>query len=242
VANFSRNITGQEAVSTVMATLGLAVPGVIAGSTDRTAQQMWALATEVGQQLLDEDDWQILSKEFTINTVAGVVDYPLPDDFNTFFNDASWNRTQRLPVLGSLSQGEWQMLKARNLGGTTFAMMYIITDNTVKFYSVGDGGQTVVIPYRSRAWAVSNDRLTPRDSLQFNDDFVLYDPQLFKAGLKVAWMTTKGFNTEAATSEYNRILAAAKAKDSPARTLSLARRAGYPYLGYINIPDTNYGL
>jgi hypothetical protein len=242
VADFSRNITGQKAVTDVIKVLGLTPPTSIADSTDRTAQQMWTLATEVGQQLLDEDDWQVLSKEFVITTVAGVTVYDLPADFNTFFNDASWNRTQRLPVLGSLSQGEWQMLKARNLGGTTFAMMYIITDNTVSFYSVGDGGQTVVIPYRSRAWVLSGDGATPRDNLIYNDDVILYDPQLFKSALKLSWEVAKKFDTTASVLEYNRVLAAAKAKDSPARTLSLARRAGYPYLGYINIPDTNYGL
>lgn len=242
MADFARNITGQKAVTDVMRAIGLVSPPSISDSQDRTAQQFWSLASEVGQQLLDEDDWQVLSKEFTIVTTEGVTDYPLPADFNAFFNDASWNRTQRLPVLGSLSQGEWQMLKARNLGGTTFAMMYIITDNTVKFYSVGAGGQTVVIPYRGRGWVVSADGTTYRDNLQFNDDVILYDPQLFKAGLKVAWETAKKFDTTGSVNEYNRLLSAAKAKDSPARTLSLARgRAGYPYLGMINIPDTGYG-
>ena len=238
---FARTITGQKAVTDVMKVIGLNAPTSIADSTDRTAQQFWVLATEVGQQLLDEFTWQALVREFTITTTAAT-EYPLPDDFNSFYNDANWNRTNRQPLIGSLSEDEWQMLKATNLGGTSIAMQYQIANDNVVFNYVGDVGQTIVIPYNSRAWCVAADGVTYQDNLILNDDVVLYDPQLFKAALKVAWEVSKKFDTSASLAEYNRVLAAAKAKDSPARTLSLAGNRGFPYLGYRNIPETNYGL
>lgn len=201
---------------------------------------MWQLASEVGQQLMDEHDWQVLHAEMFIATTPGITDYDLPEDFNGFVNDASWNRTQRLPAIGSLTEVEWQLLKARNLGGTTFAMMYIIADEKVQFYDVGSTTQTIALPYNSRGWvrAAAGNR---RDTLQADDDVILFDPQLFKVALKLAWQSAKGFDVAGTTAEMGRMLRNAKSKDAPSRTLSLRQGADGILLSQINIPDTNYG-
>jgi hypothetical protein len=240
MANFSRRITGKTAVSDVLTIIGLPVPATIAGSQDKTVKQLWQLATEVGQQLMDEYDWETLHAEMQITTVPGTTVYPLPDDFDGFVDDASWNRTQRLPAIGSLTEVEWQTLKARNLGGTTFAMMYIVANGAVEFYDVGSTPQLVALPYRSRGWvrAVNGDY---RDALQADDDVIMYDPQLFKVMLKLAWQTAKGFDVTGTTAEFLRVLSNAKDKDAPSRTLSLRQGAEGILLNQSNIPDTNYG-
>lgn len=238
---FTRRITGQAAVSEVMRDIGLQPPPSISSSLDKSAIQFWSQATKTGQQLLDKHDWQVLEKEFTITTDGVTLEYALPADFDHFFQDSSWNRTSRLPMLGSLTQQEWQLLQARNLGGTTVAMMYQISEDKVVFYSVGTAAQTLVLPYISRAWVVQADNTTYRDNLANDDDVIRFDPQLFKAALKLQWRSSKGFDTSAALLEYNDCLSAAKAKDSPARTLSLDRRPTYPLIGVLNIPDTSYG-
>jgi hypothetical protein len=239
--NFNRTPTAFKVVGDVLRILGLPVTTTIAGSTDKTVVQMWQLATEVGQQLMDEHDWQFLYADMTVVTTPGNNVYPLPDDFGGFGDDASWNRTNRLPAIGSLTEVEWAMLKARNLGGTTFAMMYIISNNAVEFYDVGSTPQTIVLPYASRGWVVAADNVTHRDELQADDDKILFDPQLFKVALKLAWQTAKGFDVTGSSAEMDRVLGNAKDKDAPARTLSLRKGANGVLLNQINIPDTNYG-
>lgn len=241
MSNFARRITGFTAVTDVLRILGLPVPTTAAGSTDKTVLQMWQLASEVGQQLLDEHDWQILHADMTITTIPGQTIYPLPEDFAGFGDDTSWNRTNRLPAIGSLTEVEWAMLKARNLGGTTFAMMYIISNDVVEFYDVGSTPQVVVLPYASRGWVLAADNTTRRDTLQQDDDHILFDPQLFKVALKLAWQTAKGFDVSGTAAEMQRVLSNAKDKDAPARTLSLKKGANGVLLNQINIPDTNYG-
>lgn len=234
MANFNRLITLNSVVGDVMGQLGLIPPITLVDSQDRTAIQMWALANQAGEKLLNEGTWQVLSKEMTIVTDGVTVAYPLPEDFDHFVQDAAWNRTTRLPAVGSLTEGEWQQLKARNLGGTTFAMLFQVVNDTVEFYSVGTTPQTIVLPYMGRGWARSAQGAL-KDKLDANDDVILYDPSLFKAALKFEFMVAKGFDAQAAFQAYTRCLQAAQAKEAPARTLTLTTR-GYPFLSEVNLP------
>lgn len=240
MADFERNITGAKAVIDVMKILGLAAPVSVADSTDQTAQQLWTLATQAGQLLLDEHDWQVLSREMTIVTVPNTPNYALPDDWNNFQADASWNRTTQRQAIGSLRQHEWQMLKASTVAGTTFALLYRIQGGEVVFSEAPTEVMEVVLPYTSRSWVQAADT-SYKDNLLNNDDVVLYDSQLFKAKLKLSWRNEKGFDTTREQAELDDILVRAKGKDTPIRTISIVPGFSFPYLGFRNIPETGYG-
>lgn len=235
-----RLITGAAAVIEVLQGLGLLAPTSVAGSQDPTVKQMWQLASDSGQWLCSEHEWQVLNREHVISTSPGVSTYALPTDWNGYVTDAQWNRTSRLPALGSLSEQEWQMLKARNIAGSTFTLMFKISQDVVEFYSVPTTVQTIVLPYKSRGWVrkINNTRV---DVLSADDDVVLFDSLLFKLKLKLAWLAEKKFDTTRAQIEFDDYLTTCKERDSPARTLSLGASGEYPYLGYVNIPDTRYG-
>lgn len=240
MSGFTRRITGADAVRNCLRSLGINFTGSVSESADPNVVLMWFLATRAGQRLLDVFDWQVLDRDYTIVTVPGQSSYPLPTDFGKFKMDSSWNRTTRLPAIGSLTEQEWQMLKARNLGGTTFTMLYRISDDGVEFYDTPSSAQTIVMPYVSRGWVLQSDTLLS-DNLSEDADVALYDRQLFEARLRLEWDTEKRFDNTASTATYNELLSAAKAKDAPSRTLTLTRGARYPYLGAINMPDTGYG-
>jgi hypothetical protein len=200
---------------------------------------MWELATDVGQQLCDQHDWQQLSSEFIITTAPGQTVYPLPADCDRIISDSSWNRTTQLPAIGSLVEPEWQALQARNLAGATFASLFRIENGALVLANAVSSVQTLVIPYQSRAW-VRTAQGVPKDNLEQNDDVILFDPQMFKLALRVAWMVSKEFDVSMYVGALNRLISSAKSKDAPGRTISLAG-AHSQYLGLINIPDTGYG-
>lgn len=238
----ARTITGAQAVIDVLQSMGLPAPQSISDSQDPTVRQMWALATEVGQMLLTEFDWQILGKEWVIN--LGVTPGPafdLPADLQKFYVDAQWNRTTRLPMLGSLTEQEWQMIKARNLDGTTFALLFRVDSGKMELQQTVSSAQTIVLPYMSRNWVREPATSNGRDYLVANDDIILFDPQLFKAKLKLEWLAEKKFDTTRQNDIYTSLLEAAKNIDRPARTLSMKPGGDYPYLGILNVPDTRYG-
>jgi len=240
--SFARRITALSAVQDVMGELGLPVPDLLVGNAEKTVAQFLRLANKAGQILvMDEYKWQMLNAEFLITTTVGVAEYDLPEDFDGFSSDSSWNRTTRLPVIGSLQEYEWQMLKARLLSGTTFTTLFRVENDQVVFYSTPESIQEIVMPYTSRGWcknATTNDR---QDTILDDTDIILFDPQLFKAALRLSFYEVKQFDTVKTQREYDKVYAAAKASDSPGRTLSLARKSDYPYLGTINVPDTGYG-
>jgi hypothetical protein len=239
--SFARRETALVAITNAMGELGLEEPEFVVNNPDKTTAQFLKIANRVGKQLVGgEYKWQILSRELTITTVVSQANYALPEDFNGFEPDASWNRSTRLPVIGSLSEQEWQMLQARLLAGSTFTMLYRLEDDEIVFYEAPNSVQTIVMPYTSRGWVenVGGDR---QDQILADTDIILFDPQLFNAALRKGWYEAKQFNTAKIEKEYKRVEASAKANDSPGRTLSLRKGSGFPFLGPINVPDTNFG-
>lgn len=243
MATSQRRSTGYQLVTQLMKSMGMSPPTTVAGSTDKQAVQFWQLATDVGQKLAQGPyKWQRLTKEFTITTIIGTASYALPSDFDGFIPDSEWNRTTRLPVIGGLEEFEWQMLKARLTAGTTFTNLFRLDSDNVVFYDTPTAIQTIVMPYTSRGWVENSAALgTFQDNLILDADIVQYDPQLFKAALKLAFYTEKQFDTTKVRQAYKEALSAAMSNDSPGRTLSLSRGSDYPYLGVLNLPDTGYG-
>lgn len=240
---FARRITLLTAITDVMGELGLEVPTGVVGNPELTVNQFYRLANRAGQKIaLDPYKWSFLSREYTLTTVIGNPGpYPLPPDFSGFVNDAGWNRTSRLPVVGALEEYEWQMLQARLLAGTAFTMLYVITEAGVLFYNTPQSIETIVMPYNGRGWCTTSDGLSYQDSLLDDTDIILFEPQLFKCAIRLEWQRTKQFDTAIVQAEFNQLLAAAKAIDKPGRTLALTQKRDFPYLGAINMPDTGYG-
>lgn len=237
---FTRRVTGNQVIQDVLSALALDVPDNVFESEDPNAIQLKGLLTRAGQRLLGEYDWQFLNRDHMLTTVLGQSLYDIPEDLDRYVQDASWNRTTRLPAIGSLTEQEWQMLKARQLEGTTFTMLYRIADDKVELYDTPSTVQTLALPYIGRGWVKREDG-TYADYADTATDLVRYDRQLAVAALQLEWAIAKGFDTSGVTQAYNRMLAASKGKDKPGRTLTLNQTAAYPYLGVINMPDTGYG-
>lgn len=238
---FTRRLSAGDCVRAVLGALGHAtIPGDIFGVVDANTVLLRTLLTRAGQKLVSDYNWQFLEREHVVTTTVGETHYPLPADFDRFVQDADWNRTTRLPVVGSLTEPEWQMLKARQLQGTTFTMLFRIRDDHIEFYNTPSTVQTIVFPYVSRGWVRRGDD-TLADNVQYDDDVCLFDTQLLQAALRLEWDTEKKFDTSSAVQAKNKAFGAATAKDKPGRTLTLNQTAAFPYLGVINMPDTNYG-
>lgn len=238
----SRYITAKEAVSRVMKSIALTPPATVSGSTQSIPQQMFNLLSEFGQELLVEYDWQIKNRTQTINVQAPTTEYDVPSDLVSYVDGTGWNFTSRLPMVGPVTNQQWQELNARNLGPTTFAMIFQISNDKMVFYYAPDDVQVCKINYISNGWVQDgSDPTVYKDAATADADIILFNPTMFVAGLELAWKKKKGFPTADEEIRYRRLLAAAKYNDKPRNTLSTSGQQQYPYLGMINIPDTNYG-
>lgn len=240
--DFNRFITGQQIVERALKVIGLTVPTSISGATDATSVQIWALLTELGQELLDEFQWEFRTKTYTFATASPTLVYDLPTDFQRFIDATGWNGTARIPLIGPMTAQEWALLQARQLGGTTLRLQFIIRNNQIEFYFVPDDANTININYIGRGWV--QDAAVPttfKDTLVNDADVVLYDPRLIVSMLRFRWRRLKGFDTTDLEQEYNNALINAKNNDTPGRDLQLSRANRYPYIGNFNLPDTGIG-
>ena len=238
----SRHITAKTIVTRVMNSIALTPPASIAGSTQSIPKQMFALLSEVGQELMADFDWQIKTKVQSIALQAPTLEYDVPSDLMNYIDGTGWNFTTRLPMIGPLNEQQWQEIQARQLGGTTFATMFQVVGDKISFYFAPDTLQDCKISYSSRGWVQDADDATVyKDMVEKDGDIVLYDPAMIVAALELAWKKKKGFPTVDEELRYRKLLNLAKYNDAPRNTLSTCGRQGYPYLGFVNIPDTNYG-
>jgi len=238
---FTRTTTVAVIMSQLMTELGLVTPTTFIGNADQNSQQILSLFTSAGQDLCLANDWQLLHKEFTIVTDGVSTLYPVPADFADFVSGAFWNNTSRLPVIGPLTPQIWRLLKARLLGGNTISVQYRMINNNVEFYFAPGAGQTIITDYYSRGWILQADNVTYRDNPASDDDTCLFDIRLIVPFTKLRWRESKGFDTTAAKQEFENAWELVTGRDIPGATLSVSPSMQYPYLGYINMPDTNYG-
>jgi hypothetical protein len=247
VANFNKQQTALTIVQEACGLLGLPVPAAVASNpSNATAQQMWVQLRHLGRRLCKPTEgyrWQVLTRLWSLNTLPATTLYALPDDWDSFIDSSAWNYTSRLPMLGPASDQQWQTLKARNLGSSVFSVVYRTSAGKFELQSAPATAQQLRIAYTSRAWVQQGgDPTTLRDYPVADDDLVLFDPELMAAGLKLAFLTAKGFDTTAATADFKIALEAAINADSDAPMLSLVPGGGPALLdAQFNVPDTGYG-
>ncbi len=219
--------------------LGLTVPTTFVGNTDLTVAQIMEFFTSAGQDLCMMTDWQMLHKEWTQVLTPGVSTYALPTDWNSFVDDTMWDNTSRWPVIGPLTPQIWRLLKARLLGGNTVSLQYRIVGNIFTLYYPAAAADTLQADYYSRAWILSG--ATPRDNPATDSDTIYFDSRILVPLVKFKWRSAKGFDTSADQKDFQDGWDLVVGRDTPAPTLSVGIGAPYPYLGYLNMPDTNYG-
>lgn len=241
MTDFNRRITVNEVIRRALGTMGLVKPANVSDATDATTRQMLDLLTECGQELIGEYDWQDLVKTHTFTTTSELL-YDLPTDWERFIDDTGWNNTGRIPLLGPMNPQQWRMLQARQLGGTTLRLQYIIREDKFNLYFVPNPAQEIAIDYISRGWVIDGtDSSVRRDYPLNSSDIVVYSPRVIVPLLKWKWRDAKGFDTTSAKKEYEDALKVAKYSDKPHTALPLSGRSQFPYLGYINMPDTGLG-
>ena len=105
-------------------------------------------------------------------------------------------------------------------------------------------GDTLQADYYSRGWLIDGVQVPSpiyRDNVANDSDQILFDSRIVVPLLKFKWREAKGFDTAADSDAFNQAWDLVVGRDIPATTLSIGSSSGFPYLGFGNISDTNYG-
>lgn len=244
----SRYETAAQCITQAGIEIGLVniPPDPYGATSDQSMVQLCALLTSCGRELLAMREWQRLTVRYTIVTAAlDSGDYPLPADYDRHIDQTDWNPTNRLPLGGPLSAQDWTALKNTNLASSTIYISFreeqgvfrILPSNPVQ------ANQTINFEYQSRYWVATAAAPTvlAKDAPTRSDDVLLYNPILIQKFLKLRYLEAKKMDTTAASTQFENAIMSYGGQDKSAPTLDAARRAGFPYLGYRNIPETGYG-
>jgi len=215
-------------------------------STDPASEQLVFLSNSAGYELIQNEAWEGLVREYVITTQEGDDGtYDLPDDFAYMINQTGWDRTNNVPMLGPLSAQEWQYLEGRDLVSQTIYASFREVDNVFRLFPQPPPvGLDIHFEYISRNWVLTGG--VPEafaDKVVGPGDIVLYEPILFERLLKVRFLEARGFDTTAAVQQLQTAFTSWTGKDKGAAVLNAGTgRRGFPYLdAYHNSPDTRYG-
>lgn len=216
-------------------------------SLDPAFIQLKNLLTQAGREMIALHDWQRLIKTHTITTVVppDTGDYDLPADFGRMIDQTGWTPTNRLPLGGPLSPQDWTYLVNTNLASSTVYVSFRQAQGQFKVLpQPPPTGIVMNFEYISRYWVATAAAPTvlAKDAPTAADDVILYEPILITKFLKLRFLEAKGFDTVAASKQFEVAFMQWTGNDISAPTLSMARLRVFPYLNWRNVPETNYGL
>lgn len=242
--------TASEIVNAAAVECGLTASTDVFSSSDPAFVQLRTMLTSVGRELLGLHQWNRFVKTHTITTAVppDTGDYDLPSDFGFMIDQTGWTPTNvgmGLPLGGPLSEQDWAYLVNTNLASSTIYVSFKQSEG--KFIVLPQpppNAIDIIFSYISRWWvaAAATPTTASTDKVQANDDVVLFEPILIVKFLKLRFLESKGFDTTAAIAQFQSVFMQWTGKDTSAPVLNAARMRIFPYLGWRNIPETNYGL
>lgn len=213
-------------------------------STDKDFVQMKALLNIAGEELLALHPWSFLIKthSITTNVPGDDGDYDFPADYHRMVNQTHWETVNQRPLSGPLTPQEWTALTNADITSAIDVSFRLRDGSFSLFPQPPEDNLTVTFEYITRNWVIdSTDGTTRRDSCVQGADTPLFDRTLLSRYLKVKWLEAKNFDTTKAQADLNQIFALLTESDKGAPILNTARRRGGRFLGYGNIPDSNFG-
>ena len=246
MAAISRYITAQDIINRAAIECGLEPSTDVFADPNPSFVQLRNLITTCGQDLTESYPWEILRREHNIVTTVppdtGV--YDLPVDFGYMIPQTGWERAENVPLGGPLSPQQWSYLFGRDLVSFTIYASFRIMENKFNvFPQPPPDGLDIFFEYISRNWAESaSGSGTFCDTIDSNDNVVLFKPVMIVQYLKYKFLDAKGFASGPALGAFEKAFEQATGGNKSAPMINAGfRRSGIHYLDYWNIPNTNYG-
>lgn len=169
---------------------------VMGAVTDTQVLQMLRLLEEEGVDLAKRGFWQGNTFEATLTTVAtedqGAMTTIASNGFAYIRNSTFWDRTNRLPILGPLSDDQWSALKGVGMTGPRY--YYRIRGGKLLVNPTPTAGYTWAFEYASLNWILGIDGTTYKAAFTLDTDTILLPEFLVLSGLRWRWKKEKGLD------------------------------------------------
>lgn len=223
--------------------LGIVRPSAVIGSADQQIRQLVGLAQQEGTELAKRFAWQAITKERTFTATATEEQSgALPADYDRMINGTFFNRTRNRHVEGPLNAVEYQRYKASTT--TIIFDACRIRGNALLLAPTATAGDEYAFEYISRYWvATAAASTTPaQSSWQADTDVGMLSEELMTLGVTWRFLRAKGLDYAEAFRTYEAQLMLAQTRDTPHRTVTLARSLDYRRARRPTFPDGNWNL
>lgn len=172
------------------------VPATVYGTSDPQVLQIMRLLEEEGNDLSSRADWERLTFEAAVTTLAtenqGTIESLCTNGFRSIKNDTIWDRTTMLPVCGPLSSKDWQTLKAVLSTGPRY--LYRIRGGNLIVNPAPPAGSSWYFEYVTNKWLTDSGGTTYKRRFTADTDIVLLPDDLCLQGLRWRWKKEKGMD------------------------------------------------
>jgi hypothetical protein len=222
---------------------GVTVPSSVLGTSDPQVLQLLRLLEEEGEDLRKRGPWQGIVKEASWTSTAaedqGAVTTLAASGFDYIKKDTFWDRTSKFPIIGPLSDSEWQARQALAITGPRYS--WRIRGGKMLISPVPAASLTFVFEYISKNWILGVDGTTYKQYFTLDTDTILLPEELVIMGLRWRWKKEKGFDYAEDFRTYEAQVKDALGRDGGKVTLSMDGSIRKPQPG-VFIPDQSWSL
>jgi hypothetical protein len=152
---------------------------------------MREMLQSIGEFCLEYTDWEFTRRDavWTSTTVEdqGDLQSLFADGFISLLRGTLWDRDEREPIEGPVSDAEWAAYRADFLSPH---MRCYVARGKLYFWPAPTAAKTVSASYKSDHWLVSSSGAS-KSVITADDDRPLLTPPLMKAGLVFYWKRAK---------------------------------------------------
>lgn len=165
-----------------------------------------SVAKSALDSLLRYGNWQELTKEGYLQTVAGKKQYIIKDyipDFYCLLNNTVYIKDTKERVIGSVTPQQWMENKYLcSTGGVKFK----IQNNRFVFMDEPSARVKIVFQYRSDNIVWDFNSFEEKNLLTANTDVPVFDEYLVKLGILWRWLKRSGLDYSEEYAEYQQVL------------------------------------
>lgn len=157
--------------------------------------------------LMRYGNWQDLTKEGVLYTVANRTVYPIEEivpDFYCILNNTVYVKDTAEEVIGSITPEQWMREKYFNCA--PIGVRFKIQNNAVKFLTPPPAGVKIVFQYRSNCICTDAETMEEKSVLSKNTDIPIFDKYVVKLGITYRWLKRNGMDYTEEYNEYQREL------------------------------------
>lgn len=212
-----------EICQDVAETLGIKVPTLVVGSSDKQIRQLFRLLNKVVDDLsITRRNWTIQTREALHTSVnaelQGTIESIAPGAM-WLNHDTFYDRTENLQITGPLSPQQWQL--AHSVPYTSAYHSFRLWQGNFYLYPLIEAGHTIAFEYKSVYLVYDTVASSYKRYFSLDTDTFGIDDTLLMHGLIWKWRQRKGLSYAEDFKTYERLVKDLSANDATAATISM---------------------